>query len=379
MRLKLLLLLVFSFLLACKEESKNKEEKEEKNIVFTEIKYATGFEIANYEGYKILKVNSPWANAEQTFTYLLIEDQNAVPENITYDEKITLPIDKLVVTSTTHIPSLESLGQLNTLVGFPHTDYISSEKARQLIRENKIKEIGAGQTINTEVLLALQPQAVIASAVNGDEKSYKTVQKSGIPIIYNGDWTEEHPLGKAEWIKFFGTLYNQEKLADSIFKKIETNYRIAKATAKNTEDNPSVLSGGLYQNTWYCPQGNSWQAQFIADASGDYIFKHTEGTGSLSLSFENVFENGKTADIWISPGVYASYDEMKTASQHYQKFDAFQNKNVYTVTETKGETGGLLFYELAPNRPDLVLIDLIKIFHPELYQDQPLTFFKPLE
>lgn len=379
MRLKLFILLMFPFFLACKEESKNKAEKEDKNVVFTEIKYATGFEIANHEGYKILKVNSPWANAQQTFTYLLVEDKNAVPKNITYDEKVMLPIDKLVVTSTTHIPSLESLEQLNTLVGFPNTDYISSEKARQLIKENKIKEIGTNQTINTEVLLALQPKAVIASAVNGDEKSYKTIQKSGIPIIYNGDWTEEHPLGKAEWIKFFGTLFNKEKQADSIFRIIETNYFTAKAIAKDAARNPSVLSGGLYQNTWYCPQGNSWQAQFIADASGDYVFKHTEGTGSLSLSFENVFEKGKTADIWISPGVYASYDEMKSASQHYQKFDAFQHKKVYTVTETKGETGGLLFYELAPHRPDLVLIDLIKIFHPELYQEQPLTFFKPLE
>ena len=365
----------------CKEQPKNTTSKNSTHAKAetVEISYAEGFSITNFEDFKIVKVNSPWPKAEKEFTYVLAEKNVQLPDTLQFDQKVTIPINKIVVTSTTHIPSLESLGQENTLIGFPHLDYISSEKTRNLIQERKVEEIGENEHINTEVLLNLNPDVVIGFAVEGGNKTFETVNKSGIPVVYNGDWTETDPLGKAEWIKFFGAFYNQEQKAEEIFNEIEEEYLSAKKLAQQAENQPSVLAGSMYKDVWYLPYGNSWQAQFIKDAKANYLYAETTGNGSISAAFESVLDKAQNADFWIAPGSFTSYEQMQNASEHYQEFNAFQQQKIYSFAGVKGETGGVLYYELAPQRPDLVLKDLIKIFHPELLTNYETTFFKALE
>ncbi|MBT8293257.1 MAG: ABC transporter substrate-binding protein, partial [Eudoraea sp.] len=151
-----------------------------------------------------------------------------------------------------------------------------------------------------------------------------------------------------------------------------------KELAKKGVKRPSVLSGALYKDVWYLPGGNSWASKFLEDANTHYPWSDSEQTGSLNLSIESVLAKGQDTDFWISPSQFTSYEEMKKANVHYLQFEAYKNKNIYTFANTKGATGGLLYYELAPNRPDLVLKDLIHIFHPMLLPDHKLFFFKPL-
>ncbi len=367
----------FLILLACKKQSEKTTINSEGTPL--EIKYASGFNITAYDGFKIIEVNTPWPKAEKSFTYLLVEDKNKVPENIEYDEKVTIPIKNIVVTSTTHIPSLETLQEENSLIGFPNLDYISSKKTRKLINENKIRELGENEDINTEVLLELDPEVVIGFAIKSGNKTFNTIQKSGIPVLYNADWTEENPLGKAEWIKFFGALYGKDKLAKQTFDTIESEYNKAKKIAKKAQNKPTILSGAMYKDVWYLPGGNSWQAKLLKDANTNYLYSDNNEKGSLSLSFESVLEKAKNADFWMAPGSFTTYQQLEDASAHYKRFKAFENKKMFTYAGVKGETGGVLFYELAPNRPDLVLKDLVKIFHPELLQDYETVFLKPLK
>lgn len=377
------LLFIFALLLlwSCKEQPKNNptETQITPEAEKVEISYAEGFSITNYDDFKIVTVNSPWPNAEKEFTYVLAEKNIQLPDTLEFDQKVIVPIQHIVVTSTTHIPSLESLGQEHTLIGFPHLDYVSSEKTRNLIKEGKVEEIGENEHINTEVLLNLHPDVVIGFAIEDGNKAFETVKRSGIPVAYNGDWTETNPLGKAEWIKFFGAFYNQEQEASRIFKKIEEEYLSAKKLVQQVKTQPSVLVGSMFKDVWYLPYGNSWQAQFIKEAKANYIYAETIGNGSISASFESVIDKAQNADYWISSGSFTSYDQMQKASSHYQEFKAFQEKKIYSFAGVKGETGGVLYYELAPQRPDLVLKDLIKIFHPELLTDYKTTFFKALE
>lgn len=379
---KILFILSFLFLFTnCNNNSKQKRIIETSiiNPKNLEIKYANGFEIAVFPNYKIITLKNPWPGTEKTFKYVLIEKGATLPETETFDAVVELPVKNIVVTSTTHIPSLEMLGIDDALVGFPNLDYISSEKTRQRISEGKITELGKNEDINTEILIDLSPDAVIGFAVDGNNTAFSTIQNTGIPVLYNSDWTETSPLGKAEWIKFFGVLFNKEKEADSIFKQIEADYLAAKKLAANAAETPTVLCGATYKDVWYLPQGKSWAAQFIADANGDYLWKDSDGTGSLSLNLESVLEKAHQADIWISPGQYTSLQELETASKAYAQFKAFKEKEVYNYTLKKGETGGLLYYELAPNRPDLVLKDIIKILHPELLAEHEFYFFDKLQ
>ncbi|GGG59407.1 ABC transporter substrate-binding protein [Bizionia arctica] len=346
------------------------------------LSYAEGFEITHHENFTTLTINSPWPKAEKTYKYALI-DKNMAPKitlnKADFDGIITIPIEKMVVTSTTHIPALELLGVEETLVGFPGTDYISSEKTRVRIDNGTIRELGKNEGINTEVLLEIQPDVVIGFGIDGNNKSFETIKKSGIPVVFNGDWVEHSPLAKAEWIKFFGVLYNKQKEADSVFKSIEKNYLEAKSLASNAKNYPTILSGAMYKDIWYLPNGTSTEAQILKDANVNYLWKETEGSGSLSLNFEVVYDKAKNADIWINPSYYTSYEALEKANEHYTNFDAFQNKTIYNSANTTGATGGVLYYELGIARPDLVLKDIIKICHPELLPGYQPFFFKQLD
>jgi len=356
------------------------EKGTEPNLDYTEVEisYADGFSIQQYDGFTKVVVHSPWQDAKKEIEYLLIDNEEAVPNEVSYDEIIRLPVQKLVTTSTTHIPSLITLNKIETLVGFPNLNYISSEEARRLIDNSKIKELGKNESLNTEILLSLQPDVVFSFAIEGQNKTLNQIQNSGIPVVYNGDWLETDVLGKAEWIKFFGAFLGELDASIKAFEQVEASYKEMKKLAKAENATPSVLAGAMHQDRWYLPYGSSWQAQLFKDANANYIYKATKGKGSAAYAFEKVLSDAKTADFWISPGPFTSYDQLLDSNIHYNAFEAFQQKKIYTMSTTTGKTGGVLFYELGPNRPDLILKDLIKIFHPHLLKDENFTFFKPL-
>ncbi len=377
----LIYLLLTLLFISCKEKKVvlNPADSEKQ----MDITFAKGFSIEKLKnGVSIIKITSPWPNAEASFTYALVPKEKIARITLNednYDAIIGVPIEKIVATSTTHIPALEALGVENKLKGFPDTKYISSIKTRKRIDDGFVTELGNNESLNTEMVLAMKPDVVIGFSINSQNKTYETLQRSNIPVVYNGDWAEETPLGKAEWIKFFAPFFNKEVQADSVFRAIEESYAQAKKLAQGAKKTPTVLSGAMYKDVWYLPAGKSWAAQFLDDANATYLWQENQETGSLSLSWESVLSKGKKADYWIGPAQFTSYKAMKEASAHYAQFTSFQNKKAYTFANTKGATGGLLYYELAPQRPDLVLKDLIHIFHPELLPSYKTVFFKPLE
>jgi iron complex transport system substrate-binding protein len=370
----LILLLIFNF--SCKKETLKVDEK---NKSKSSIQYAEGFDIIIENGVKKLIITAAYQNSEDTFEYeIRNKTNNKIVDYKT--EVIAVPIQKMVVTSTTHIPMIELLNEETSIIGFPYSKYISSEKTRQLIDQGKITEIGKENSLNTEILLDLQPEIVVGYSVSSADKSLTTIKKAGINVIYNGDWLEETPLGRAEWIKFFGVLFNKEKQADSIFKVIETNYLEAKNIALKATKKTSILSGAIMsKDIWNLPAGESFVAQFLKDANLNYLWKDSEGKGSLSLSFESVFEKGKDADFWVAPGYFSSKEQLLKSNQIYAEFDAFKNDNIYTPSTKKGKTGGVIYYELAPTRPDLVLKDIIKITNPGLLPNYTMTFFEKMK
>ena len=375
------IVLLFILISSCKNETKNNlpELSETTQIA---LKYAEGFKITTSNNNKTIEILKAWPKAEKKFTYLILTKEQAVKTTYNkadYDGVIITPIIKSVVTSTTHIPALELLGAEETLVGFPGTDYISSEKTRQLIDNKKVRELGKNEGINTEVLLDLNPDVIIGFGVDGVNKTFETIKKAGIPVIYNGDWAESSALAKAEWIKLFGVLFNKEKEADSIFNTIEKEYLAAKEIAKQAKSRPTVLSGAMHKDVWYLPNGSSPEAQFLKDANVNYLWSDTSGNGSLALSFEAVLVKAKDANLWLSPSYYSSFEQLEKTNSLYTNFEAFKNRNIYTFANKTGATGGVLYYELGTARPDLVLKDLIKIAHPELLTDYQPFFFEKLK
>nr|WP_315214074.1 ABC transporter substrate-binding protein [uncultured Flavobacterium sp.] len=371
-----LLFLVFFLFIQCKKES---QQEAEIQSPANEIHYAKGLEIYKHNGFTIVKITSPWPNAKEQFTYILQEKNGIIPDSLKQFTAISVPIQSIVVTSTTHIPALELLGVENTLVGFPNTDYISSVKTRKLIATGKVREVGTNETLNTEVLIDVNPDVIVSFGLNNSNPTLDNLKKSGLKVMLNGDWTEQSPLGKAEWIKFFGALYGLDSKANTLFSAIEKEYKNTLALAQKATRKPTVLSGAMFQEQWYVPQGESWASLFLKDAKANYLWADSKGTGSLSLPFETILEKAQEAEYWISPGDFSSLQQMSESNPHYKQFDAFQNKKVYSYAINKGAKGGIVYFEWSPTRPDWVLKDLIKIFHPELLPNHKLFFFQKLE
>ncbi|MFT5964517.1 MAG: iron complex transport system substrate-binding protein [Flavobacterium sp.] len=371
----ILVLLFLSF--GCKQK---REYSDANNTSFkNEIEYAKGFEVYKHKGFTILKVTNPWPEAKTHFTYILKQKNGIVPDSLEQYPVISVPIHSIIATSTTHIPSLEMLGVESSLAGFPSTDYISSEKTRKRVDSGKVREVGKNENLNTEVIIDMAPDLIVGFGLNSNNPSLENLQKSGLKVIFNGDWTEQSPLGKAEWIKFFGALYGLDSKANSIFSEIEKEYNTTLALAKNATKKPTALSGAMFQDQWYVPQGESWASLFLKDAQANYLWADTKGTGGLSLPFEVVLEKAQKAEFWIAPGDFSSLKQMSDSNPHYSQFDSFKNKKVYSYALNKGAKGGILYFEVSPTRPDWVLKDLIKIFHPELLPNHKLFFFQKLE
>lgn len=373
---KLILLITVLLHSGCKQNNALPEVT--KSSIKNEIHYAKGLEIYYHKGYSILKITHPWPDAKTSFTYILQEKNGIIPDSLQQYPRISVPIQSIVVTSTTHIPALELLGVENTLIGFPNTDFISSPKTRTRIDSGQVKEVGTNETLNPEILIDMAPDVIVSFGLNNSNPTLDNLQKSGLKVLLNGDWNEQSPLGKAEWIKFFGALYGLDAKAKTIFTSIEKGYQTTLALAQKAKYKPTVLSGAMYQDQWFVPQGESWMALFLKESQSNYLWANTTGTGSLTLPFETILEKAQTAEFWIAPGDFSSLNEMDNSNPHYAKFEAFKNKKVYSYASHKGAKGGILFFEWSSTRPDWVLKDLIAIFHPELLPNHRAYFFEKL-
>jgi iron complex transport system substrate-binding protein len=369
--IKIIATLLLVTFIGCKknETSLVNQAPKDQNIMM----YASGLEIYDNEGYSKVKISKPWPNAKVGFTYILKKKNTIIPDSLKKYTSIVIPIQTVVVTSTTNIPFLEMLGVENTLKGFPNTDYVSSVKTRKLIDSGKVQNVGQNESLNIEKLIDMAPDLIVTFGIDDNNPTLSNLQKSGLKVLIQGDWMEQSPLGKAEWIKLYGVLFGKKKQALLLFDQIVKSYQKTLLLVNQTEASSDVLYGSMYQDQWYVAKGDSWVSQFISDAKANYLWSNLPGVGSEALAFESVFEKAQNANVWIT-GSFKNLDEMKKTNPHYEQFKAFKNNMVYTFENRKGEKGGVVFYELAPSRPDLVLKDYIKIFHPSLLPNYSFTF-----
>ncbi|WP_194972983.1 ABC transporter substrate-binding protein [Aquiflexum lacus] len=375
-KFSLFILLFFSLLYSACESQKSSDLAE---LIELPNQYAKGFAIFQGEGFRVIEVNQAFPGEHKPFRYLVVEKADLELDKSGFDAVVELPISKVVMTSTTHIPHLDYLGVSEMLAGFPNLDLISSKETRTLIDAGKVMDLGSGAQANIEKIIDLEPDWVMISTLGDDLKNLEILKEAKIPTLLNGEYVEQHPLGRAEWIKFTGALLGKFEDAEKAFKDIEANYIEAeKLVSKNIGDKPKVMAGVMYKDIWYVPGSDSWGARLLEAAGGDYLFKEQKGTGSVQLSYEYVLENAQDADYWLGASDFSSLDDMKNADPRYTHFQPFQRGNVYTYTSKKGPTGGIAYFELGYLRPDLILQDLIKILYPEILPDYSLYFYSQL-
>ncbi|MDR2968610.1 MAG: ABC transporter substrate-binding protein, partial [Tannerellaceae bacterium] len=226
---------------------------------------------------------------------------------------------------------------------------------------------------NVEKMIEAGTEYVIASPFQNS--SYGPVEKMGIPIIEGADYMEAHPLGRTEWIRFYGLLFDKEEVADSLFRATERRYLELKELAARVTDRPTVVSEKRFGSTWYVPAGESYIAHFFADAGADYQFSDLPGSGSTPMTFETVLDRAIHADLWLikyNQTEDMTYNELRREYTPYENFDAFKKQSIFGCN-----TGRVPYYEEFPIHPDYLLKDLIFIFHPELLPGYTPRYYLP--
>ncbi|MEL6438186.1 MAG: ABC transporter substrate-binding protein [Cyanobacteria bacterium J06621_8] len=342
------------------------------------INYATRFSVEYQNNYKIVTVNNPYPDANTSFKYVLVQCGTPAPKGFKQDQVITVPVNTVASLSTTHLPHLAKLGLVDKLVGVRNLKIVNTPEVVDKIKADKIAELG-NNNVNVERLLELAPDLVTTYGTgNPQTDSYPKLLEAGLKVAINAEYMESTPLGRSEWLKFTALFFNKEEKAEKVFGTISKNYQEFAAKTKAIKKRPKVFTGFNFKGTWYIPGCKSYPAQYLADAGAELICIGNS-SGSVPSSFENIFERAATADYWIN--VNQSWQNLKDIvkeDSRYSDFQAMQKGNVYNNNARLNENGGNDYWEGGISNPDLILADLIKIFHPELLPNHQLFFYQKL-
>ena len=342
--------------------------------------YATGFEAAERGDLTLVRVTRPWQGATQddVINYVLYARGDDAPAVEGADQIVAVPVDSIVTMSTTFLPHLEVLGVAPDLVGIDMAAFVYSEAIRDAVAAGSVIEVGSGPGVDIEQMLALDPDITMVNSYGGDFDAQPTLEDAGIPVIVSGDWVETSPLGRAEWLLFTALFFDELERGQEIFGIAEREYQRLSNLARDAADKPTVLANAPFQGTWAVPAGDSYAAQFIRDAGGEYVFASEPGTGSLFYDIETVFAEASDAEIWINPGIWTSREQGAAEDARFEEFGAYQSGMVFNYNSRLGAGGGNDYFESGAINPHVVLSDLIWVFHPELVPEYVPFYYQKL-
>lgn len=371
--MRLLILLGFAFwMVACTPSGKQTSSKEA--LSSDSIQYAQGFTVQRFDTYIMVEVRDPWDSTRLLQRYLLVDRTKSVPGGLPKGTIVKVPVKDIVIYTSVHAAIIDQLHETDKVIGVCEPRYMDTPAIQEGIQAGRIADLGEATSPNIEKMIEIGAELVIASPFQNS--SYGPVEKIGIPIIEGADYMEAFPLGRTEWIRFYGLLFGKEEMADSIFKETEQAYLSLKDLTANIDNRPTVLSEKKFGSSWYVPSGDSYMAHLIEDAGADYMFKDLPGAGSTPLAFETVFDKAIHADIWLvkyNQSSEMTYNDLRSEYTPYENFDALKKKRIYTCN-----TGAVPYYEEFPIHPEYLLKDLIWIFHPELVFGYSPRYFREM-
>ena len=299
------------------------------------IRYAQGFTVHHFDGYTAVEVRDPWDSTRLLQRYLLVDRERPVPENLPKGTVVRVPARNIVVYTSVHAAIIDQLGETGRIIGVCEPRYMDTPAIQEGLKAGRIADMG------------------------------------------EADYMESLPLGRTEWIRFYGMLFGKEALADSIFRQTEKNYLDLKRLVKADMPRPTVISEKKFGASWFMPAGDSYIANMYADAGADYVFKELPGAGSTPLAFETVLDRAIHADMWLvkyNRSEDMTYGDLRAEYTPYENFDAFKNRRVYSCN-----TGLVPYYEEFPLHPDYLLKDLIWVFHPELLPGYTPRYYRKMQ
>lgn len=376
-------------------------------------RYAHGFVVEQLPEGRLLRIVDPWQGAEGFEQAVFLAADGAVAPEGFDGITVGVPVRNVVCMSSTYVAYIAELGRTEAIKGVSGAKYISNPEVRAAYEEGRVRDIGFDTNMNYELLAAIAPDAVLAYGITGENgvMSGKLVQL-GIDLIYIGDYVEQSPLGKAEWLVAFGYLTGREELAIEIFEGIEERYNglksvVARSVSDNPEaqaimrdlsspgtadgekdgpagklrlwDRPVVMLNSPYRDTWFVPGDRSYMVRLIEDAGGEYACAGEDSDASRPISLETAYVKMLSADIWLNPGQAVTIAGLKAENPRFAAAPPVVNGRVYNCNKRSTPDGGSDFWESGAIRCDVVLEDLVRIFHDGLLDGGETVYFNKLD
>ena len=319
-----------------------------------EINHASNFKLARGTNDIVLEIINPESGKTEKTVH------------ITPSEDL-----KIISLTSTLNGMLSILDKTSQLVGVSNIEYVHDKKFKKRFDQGKILEYGDETSQSVEKIVSSGANLIFHSGFGDKFPNEDQLEKLGIIVIPVYDWRENDPLGKAEWIKLIGAITKKEKVANSFFNNVVKEYNSLKDVASTLLNRPSVLSGNVLGDVWYTPVGDSYVAQLISDAGGNYVYADSKGTGSLALSVETILDDNRETEIWLNPGTDTKEKVLKL-NTHAKHLPAFKNMYCYSPNLNK-------FWERSAAEPHLVLSDLIHIFHPDYEKIKSFNFYQKIQ
>ncbi|MFR9650810.1 MAG: ABC transporter substrate-binding protein [Rikenellaceae bacterium] len=336
------------------------------------VKYAKGLSVREHGGVKLVEISDPTGKSKTKYKYALIPRDNSSQKAPEGYDPIVVPTQRVICMTTLQLSGFIKLGATDNIVGVTSTRFLQNESMSARLKRGELARIGIEGEFDTEVVLSLKPDVIFVSPFK--RGGYDAVENLGIPMLTYLGYKEPSPLGQAEWIKLIGLLLGREREAESCFDEIESKYIGLQAMVTETDYRPKVLSGEMHSGNWYVVGGKSSLAQLFRDAGGEYFMQSDDETGGFYVDYETVYTQGYDADFWRIvnnfDGEY-SYEHLAAADGRYRDFEAFKRRQVIYCNLHEGP-----FYENTPMEPEVVLADLVKIFHPTLLPDYEARYYK---
>ncbi|MEL7834909.1 ABC transporter substrate-binding protein [Fodinibius sp. Rm-B-1B1-1] len=377
---------LFSFLGGCQsnhnKDADSQSDAKDLSVQFSDsvhADYAEGFRITYQDDHKLLEILKPFQDRVDTLRYSLVPREIVDEVEVENTTEIPIPIKSLLATSTTHIALVEMLDAVDVITGMAGADYVYNEDIRKGIGSGDIASLPQGE-LNKEAVLAMGPDLLMVSGgQSSDFDNIRMLMDSDINVMVNSEWLETTPLGKAEWVKVLAALLNKETLTNKKFNAVADKYNRLQSKVDGVGEKPMVINNMPYKGAWFVSGGQSFTAQFLRDAGADYPWYDSDETGGLRKSFEVVYEIGLEADIWIHPGAAESKEDVLAKDSRFKDFKAFKTGEIYNNNRRMSLSGGNDFWESGVVHPEIVLADLIKIFHPQLLPDHKLHYYQKID
>ena len=312
--------------------------------------------------YTLVTVGNPWKGGV-LHRYVLVHRDSVMPDNLPEGTVVRTPVTNALVYSSVHTSLLRELNALNAVRGVVDSQYFIDQDILDGVKSGQIADCGNSMNPTVERVINMQPDAIMLSPYQ--DASYGQIASLDIPIIECADYLEYDPLGRAEWMKFYGELVGKQREADSLYNVVTNAYNELKQKATEAKTRPTVVTEMVINGVWNVPGGQSYMARIINDAGGQYLWADDENTGSLALDFNQVLAVAQNADYWFIKWTdITSLKDLQGAFDLNKEMAAFQNKRVYVC-----DTDKTRFFDRIPFHPELLLREFAAILHPELFPD----------